>query len=45
MARFKPVRGKGKSPAPSQGAPCLIIVVSGILLLMVLLYQVLKHAS
>ncbi len=45
MGRFKPVKGKGKTSAPNQGVPCLIIVILGMLLVMFILYQVLKNAS
>jgi hypothetical protein len=45
MAKLKPARGKSKSTAPRGGIPCLIALVSGMLLVMLLLYLVLKNAS
>ncbi len=49
MAKFKPARAKSKSDTPSlptrQGIPCLVLLVSGIILTMLLLFWVLKNAS
>jgi hypothetical protein len=45
MAKFKPARGKSKSAVPRAGVPCLIALVSGMVLIMLLLYVVLKNAG
>ena len=43
MAKFKPVRGKKAPKSSSKGAiPCLILVISGMLLLSWLFYSILK---
>jgi hypothetical protein len=43
MAKFKPVRPKSKaSVAPRAGLPCVILLLSGIGLLLLFLYFVLK---
>jgi len=44
MAKFKPARGK-KKEAPTRGAvPCLILLISGMALVLLLLYFVLKSS-
>jgi hypothetical protein len=45
MAKFKPARGKArKSRAPQGGIPCVILVISAMLLVMLFLYYVMKNA-
>jgi hypothetical protein len=45
MAKFKPAKGKGrKTRAPQGGVPCVILVVSAMLLIMLFLYYVMKNA-
>ncbi len=46
MGKYKPV--KGKSDAPPQmkaGLPCIVFLVLGMILVMILLYEVMKNAS
>ena len=46
MAKFKPARAKSKSrPAPRGGLPCVILIASGIALVLVFLYFVMKYAN
>ena len=46
MAKFKPVRAKRKGKAmPQGGLPCVILLISGIVLLMLFLYYVMGHAN
>jgi hypothetical protein len=46
MAKLKPARrGRSKATAPRGGIPCLIALISGMVLLMLLLYMVLRNAS
>jgi hypothetical protein len=45
MAKFKPARRKSRSAAPRSGVPCVILVISGMVLVMLFLYYVMKHAS
>jgi hypothetical protein len=46
MAKFKPARGKKARIAPPQGGvPCVILIISGILLVMLFLYYVMKNAN
>jgi hypothetical protein len=47
MAKFKPVRPrKGKSASAPQGAiPCVVLVITGILLIMFFMYYVMKNAN
>ena len=45
MGKFRPVKGKAsKSRAPQGGIPCVILVISGMLLVMLFLYYVMKNA-
>jgi hypothetical protein len=45
MAKFKPAKGKArKTRAPQGGVPCVILVISGMLLVMLFLYYVMKYA-
>ncbi|HMD70747.1 MAG TPA: hypothetical protein VKF41_05355 [Bryobacteraceae bacterium] len=46
MAKFKPAKGKArKSRAPQGGIPCVILVISGMLLVGLFLYYVMTHAN
>lgn len=46
MAKIKPIRPKSKSsPAPRGGLPCIILLFSGLVLLLLFMYFVLKNAS
>jgi hypothetical protein len=47
MAKFKPVRAKGRGAAtrPAGALPCVILVLAGMALLMLFLYFVLKNAN
>jgi hypothetical protein len=47
MAKFRPARGKArkKSRAPQGGIPCVILVISGMLLVGLFLYYVMTHAN
>ena len=44
MAKLKPAGRKPKAPAPKQGLPCLILIVSGMILLLLMVYGVLKSS-
>jgi hypothetical protein len=45
MAKFKPVRAKSKSsPAPQGGLPCVILLISGFILVLVFVYFVMRYA-
>jgi hypothetical protein len=45
MGKFKPAKGKAK-PAPTRGlVPCLIVIVSGIVLMSLFFYLMLKSAA
>ena len=45
MAKFKPARGKSKTPtiAPG-GVSCVILIISGILLLILFMYFVMRNS-
>ncbi|MGH9718664.1 MAG: hypothetical protein ACRD8O_00495 [Bryobacteraceae bacterium] len=45
MAKFKPVGGKAKSSAKQSGVPCLILLISGVVLLMLFLYFVMSSSG
>jgi hypothetical protein len=46
MAKFKPVRSRKAKPAPVQGGlPCLVLILSGMVLVAILLFLVLKYAN
>jgi hypothetical protein len=46
MAKFKPVRAKRKAaPLPQGGLPCVILVISGMVLLMLFIFYVMKYAN
>lgn len=46
MGKFKPVRAKGKrTAAPQGGLPCVILLITGLVLLMLFLYYVMGHAN
>ena len=43
MAKFKPAKGKSKAPAIAPGGlSCVILIISGIVLLMLFMYFVMK---
>lgn len=43
MAKFKPARGKKAAPKKARGAiPCIIVLISGMALLILLFYAILK---
>jgi hypothetical protein len=46
MGKYKPA--KAKSTAPPQmkaGMPCIVFLILGMIMVMILLYEVMKHAS
>jgi hypothetical protein len=46
MAKFKPVRGKGKTrTAPPGGVACVVLVLAGMALVMLFLYWVMRSAG
>jgi hypothetical protein len=46
MGKFKPARGKQKaSKTPPGGLPCVILLISGVILVMVFLYLVMRNAN
>jgi hypothetical protein len=48
MGKYKPVKAKSDTPAPPQmkaGLPCIVFLVLGMILVMILLYEVMKNAS
>ena len=46
MAKFRPAGSKKAKPAPVQGGlPCLIIIISGMIIVALVLYFVLKNAN
>ncbi|HUE02182.1 MAG TPA: hypothetical protein VMR62_21610 [Bryobacteraceae bacterium] len=46
MAKFKPVKAKSKSrAAPQGGLPCVILVISGFVLILLFIYFVMKNAT
>lgn len=46
MGKFKPARGKPKaSKTPPGGLPCVILLISGVILVMVFLYLVMRNAN
>jgi hypothetical protein len=45
MAKFKPVRSKKKTAPVQGGLPCVILLLSGFVLVLVLLFLILKYAS
>lgn len=47
MARFKKAKGHGKQAptAPHAGLPCLILVITAIILTMMLMYYALKSSG
>jgi hypothetical protein len=45
MAKFKPAKGKArKTRAPQGGVPCVILVISAMILVGLFLYYVMTHA-
>jgi len=45
MAKFKPARGKRKATSSRGAIPCLIVLISGAVLLTMLFYSILKSAG
>ena len=46
MAKFKLAKGKHKSSAlPNRGLPCVILLISGMALLLLFVFLVLKYAN
>jgi hypothetical protein len=46
MAKFKPVRLKRKTgPVPQGGLPCVILVLSGMALVLLFIFYVMKYAN
>jgi hypothetical protein len=46
MAKFKAARGKKKdAPRPPAAISCVVLVLVGMVLVMVFLYEVMKHAN
>jgi len=45
MAKFKLAGRKKKATAPRGGVPCVILLVSGMILFLMLLYAVMKSFS
>jgi hypothetical protein len=46
MAKFKAARGKKKTAArPPQAISCVVLILIGMVLVMIFLYEVMKHAN
>jgi hypothetical protein len=48
MGKYKPAKAKSSTPAAPQmkaGVPCIVFIVIGMILTMVLLYEVMKNAA
>jgi hypothetical protein len=46
MAKFKPARGKKSKPGPPQGAlSCVVLIVTGMLLVMLFMYFVMRSSG
>jgi hypothetical protein len=46
MAKFRPAGSRKSKPAPVQGGlPCLVLILSGMVLVAIVLYFVLKNAN
>ena len=45
MAKFKPARGKQAPPSARGAIPCAILIVTGMLLVALLFYSVLKSTQ
>jgi hypothetical protein len=48
MGKYKPAKAKSSTPAPPQmkaGVPCIVLIIVGMILTMVLLYEVMKNAA
>ena len=44
MAKFKPAKGKGRAaPRPPAALPCVVLILTGMVLLGLFLYYVLKN--
>ena len=48
MGKYKAAKPKSSTPAPPQmkaGLPCIVFLILGMILTMVLLYEVMKNAA
>jgi len=46
MAKYKPAKAKSKTSAPPRGGlPCVILLFSGLALVLLFLYFVMKYAN
>jgi hypothetical protein len=47
MGKYKPAKAKSTPAAPQMkaGVPCIVFIVIGMILTMVLLYEVMKNAA
>lgn len=46
MAKFKPAKGKKARSGPPQGAvSCIVLIISGMLLVMLFMYFVMSNAN
>ena len=46
MAKFKAAKGKKKdAPRPPAAISCVVLVLVGMVLIMVFMYEVMKHAN
>ncbi len=46
MAKFRPAGSRKAKPTPPQGGlPCLILILSGMIVVAIVLYLVLKNAN
>ncbi len=44
MAKFRPARGKRKQPGMRGAIPCIVFLLSGMALLMLLFYSILRSS-
>ena len=45
MAKIKPARGKKKKKSGLEAIPCVVLIVTGIILLSLLFYAILQSSS
>jgi hypothetical protein len=45
MAKIKPAKGKKKKNSARSAIPCFVLVITGMLLLSILFYAILKSAA
>jgi hypothetical protein len=47
MAKFKAARGRKSStpPRPPAAVSCVVLILAGLVLVMIFLYEVMKHAN